>query len=181
MRYRKEITLKDGTPCILRNPTPDDAEAMISHLTAVSGETDYMLRYPDEVAITVEDERAYLGKLESDARSGMIVAEIDGQIAASGRLSAVSELSRFRHRAEFGVSVRRARWGVGVGSALLRAVIGLARELGYEQLELSVSSENARGIALYERFGFERAGAVERAFRYRDGRYAAEILMLLRL
>lgn len=181
MRYRREITLRDGTPCVLRNPAPGDAEAMIAHLTAVSGETDYMLRYPDELNIAVGDERAYLEKLEGDMRSGMIVAEIEGGIAACARLSAVSEFSRFRHRAEFGVSVRKARWGVGVGSALLEAVIDLAREFGYEQLELSVSSENARGIALYERFGFERAGAIERAFRFRDGRYAAEILMVLKL
>ncbi|NLF28919.1 MAG: GNAT family N-acetyltransferase [Clostridiales bacterium] len=181
MRYRKEIELADGTPCVLRSPVPDDAEAMIAHLTAVSGETDFMLRYPDEVKITVEDERAYIEKLDSEARSGMIVAEIGGEIAAIGRLSAVSELSRFRHRAEFGVSVRRANWGVGVGSAILRAAVDLAREFGYEQLELSVTSENARGIALYERFSFEQCGSVGRAFRFRDGRYAAEILMVLRL
>jgi RimJ/RimL family protein N-acetyltransferase len=181
MRYRKEIALKGGTPCLLRNPAKGDAEAMIAHLTAVSGETDFMLRYPDEVKITVEDERAYLEKLEAEPRSGMIVAEIGGEIAATARLSPISELSRFRHRAEFGVSVKKARWGVGVGSALLEAVVDLAREFGYEQLELSVSSENARGIALYERFGFVRAGAIEHAFRYRDGRYAAEILMVLKL
>ena len=61
----KEIILKDGRTCVLRPTAPEDAEAMIQYLQERSGETEYLLRYPDEVTFTVEGERGILGRLLS--------------------------------------------------------------------------------------------------------------------
>ena len=55
MRFApKEIILKDGRACVLRPTAPEDAEAMIQYLKETAGETEYLLRYPDEVTFTVE-------------------------------------------------------------------------------------------------------------------------------
>ena len=55
MRFpEKEITLKDGRKCILRPTMPDDAENMIEYMKVTSGETDFLLRTPEEVNYTVE-------------------------------------------------------------------------------------------------------------------------------
>jgi len=40
---------------------------------------------------------------------------------------------------------------------------------------------NIRAVALYMKFGFVVYGTRERAFRYKDGSYGSEYLMLLRL
>lgn len=63
----------------------------------------------------------------------------------------------------------------------MSAVIESAKIAGYEQLELEVVADNKRGIALYQKFGFQIYGTREKSFRYRDGSYAAEHLMLLKL
>ena len=54
--------------------------------------------------------------------------------------------------------VRVDRRNQGAGSALLRQVIGFARKLDYMTLSASEQSVAGDGLALLERFGFQRAG-----------------------
>ena len=50
------------------------------------------------------------------------------------------------------------------------------RWLGLRRIELTVWTDNAAAIALYERFGFEREG-LHRAFALRDGEYVDALAM----
>ncbi len=61
---------------------------------------------------------------------------------------------------ELTIGVRVDVRGQGVGSALLHALIELARRDGYAALSLSVDRNNP-ALHLYERFGFQDAGIVE--------------------
>ncbi|MCQ2585209.1 MAG: hypothetical protein MJ185_06425 [Treponema sp.] len=45
----RTVILKDGRKCILRNATGADAEGMLKYLRTAGGETEFILRYPDEV------------------------------------------------------------------------------------------------------------------------------------
>lgn len=175
------ITLKNGAPCVLRTPRAHDAAAILEHMRLTSAETDHMARYADEITMTQEQESAYLEEIAQDNRAVMICAEVNGMIAANAGLHPVSALERTLHRAEFGVSVKQAYWGLGIGGALLSAVIDAARTAGYRQLELDVVASNARAIALYEKLGFVRYGTRENSYRYRDGHTEALHLMLRRL
>ena len=74
-----------------------------------------------------------------------------------------------RHRAEFGISVLRDYWGLGIGRALMRACIQCARNAGCLQLELDVVTENERAVALYKSEGFVEYGRNPRGFRSRRG------------
>ena len=181
MQYYKEITLKDGTACVLRNPTADDAQAILQHMIQTSGETENMARYPDEICMTAEQEAAYLAQLAKSENAIMICASVDGRIVANAGINPVSAYEKLRHRAEFGISIQRAYWGRGIGSAVLTAVLQAAKQAGYHQVELEVVADNARAIALYEKLGFVRYGTREHAFYCRDGHYVAEHLMLCRV
>ena len=42
------FTLKDGRSALIRSPREDDAQAVLEALRKVSGETDFLTRYPEE-------------------------------------------------------------------------------------------------------------------------------------
>jgi ribosomal protein S18 acetylase RimI-like enzyme len=57
---------------------------------------------------------------------------------------------------ELAIAVVPGKRGHGIGDALLSALLDKARQAGYASLSLSVDSQNAGAIRLYERHGFER-------------------------
>ena len=58
---------------------------------------------------------------------------------------------------ELTIGVEAAARGQGIGGALLRALVELARDEGYAALSLSVDRNNP-ALRLYERLGFQDAG-----------------------
>ena len=105
----------------------------------------------------------------------------DGRVVATAGVDAVGTRDKLRHRAEFGISVLRAYWGLGLGRALTEACIQCAKEAGYEQIELTVVAENKRAIALYRKAGFVEFGRNPRGFRSRTSGYQEIVHMLLAL
>ncbi len=180
MKYQeKEFILKNGSTCILRSPDGKDAEGILDNLRQTSGETDYMARYEDEINMTVEQEESFLDALIEDPKSIMISAIMDGEIVANAGFSSLAPYEKYRHRAEFGISIKKKCWNLGIGSLLLSAIVDTAGISGYEQIELEVVAENTRALALYHKFGFSIYGTREKSFKLRDGSYTAEHLMIL--
>ena len=58
----KEVVLKDGRKYLLRSPGYEDGEAMLDYLKTCNGETEFVLRYPDEFWENAEDEGKFLQK-----------------------------------------------------------------------------------------------------------------------
>ena len=181
MKYYKQIRLKNGTECILRNPNREDAQAILQHMIITSGETENMLRYPDEITMSEAEEQDYLDMVESSSDAILISAVVDGKIVANAGFNPVSKLEKCKHRAEFGISTQREYWGQGIGSQIMAAILEMARQAGYEQMELDVVSDNQRAITLYEKFGFQIYGINEKANHCHDGHYQALHLMSLHL
>lgn len=104
-----------------------------------------------------------------------LVAVIDGKVI--GCLGLERHEGRRSHAGQFGMAIHDAYAGRGAGTALLDAAMDLADNwLQLKRLELSVYADNARAIALYERFGFEREGLM-RAYAWRNGRHVDAISM----
>ena len=76
-----------------------------------------------------------------------------------------------RHVGSIGMAVRDDWQGKGVGTALMEAALDLADNwLNLTRIELRAYVDNAAGIALYEKFGFEVEGT-HRRLAFRDGEY----------
>src|SRR4030095_5425620 len=113
---------------------------------------------------------------ELDYNSAMLVAIIDGKVIGSGGLKRAVHHRR-SHVGELGMAVHDAYAGRGAGTALMTALVEIAdRWWNIKRLELSVYADNARAIALYERFGFEREG-LHRSYAWRDGAYVDSLAM----
>ena len=99
-----------------------------------------------------------------------LVACAGDEVVGSLGLEALSR-PRLRHTGRIGMAVRDDWHGKGVGTALMRAALDLADNwLDLTRAELTVYIDNAAGIALYEKFGFEIEGT-HRHFAFRDGDY----------
>lgn len=182
MDYRESVRLKDGRTCLLRTGVEEDGQAMFDLFAVTHSETDFLLTYADERTFTVQDQAAYLKERSESSREIEVLAEVDGQIVGSagiGMLDANKE--KLRHRAEFGISVAREWWGLGIGRALTRACIACAKRAGFRQLELEVVAQNATAISLYQSEGFVEWGLNPRGFLARSGDWQELVLMRLEL
>ena len=178
MRFSpKEIILKDGRRCVLQPTAPEDAEAMIRYLKETSGETEYLLRYPDEVTFTVEGEREILGRLLEDPASVMMVAMVDGRVAGNCSINGIGSKRKILHRCSMAIALYREFWCLGIGTAMIGYLTELARKIGYRQMDLEVVAENTQAQALYAKCGFIESGRRHHALRFDDGSWHDEILM----
>ena len=181
MEYRKTITLKDGRTCILRNGTEKDGKAVLDNFILTHEQTDNLLSYPDESDITVEREAQFLKSRTESAGEIEILAEVDGIVVGLAGIDQVGSKYKVCHRADFGISVDKAYWGLGIGRALMEACIECAKKAGYEQIELNVVAENSRAIDMYEKAGFIKFGRNPRGFKSRLSGYQELVYMRLEL
>ena len=173
----KAITLKDGREALFRAPSISDATELIEHLKLVGAETPYLSSEPEEyAAMTVEAEEKWIKEHLEDPRQLVIVVEIEGKIVGTSNLRFFKQKTT-RHRAEIGISIQRAYWSLGIGSALFTEMIQAAKEYGTKILELSFLEGNDRAKALYERFDFHIIAEIPNAFWRSDGRVQKEYRM----
>ena len=181
MKYSEQIVLKNGKTAILRNGVETDGSAVFENFNLTHAETDYLLSYPDENSFDSEKEGQFLKQKAESANEIEIIAVVDGKVAGSAGIEAVGPKYKVRHRAEFGISVRKEYWGLGIGRALLEACIKCAKEAGYAQLDLTVVAENVRAIALYKKAGFAEYGRNPRGFNSRISGFQEVVYMLLKM
>ena len=161
MLYNKRISLRDGRTCILRNGDAQDGQALFDN---------FMLTH----AQILKEKAMSPNEIE-------IIAEIDGRVVGSAGIERVGHKDKVKHRAEFGISVDKDCWGLGVGRALTRACIECAKTAGYLQLELQAVEANERAVALYRSEGFVEYGRNPRGFRSRINGWQPILLMRLEL
>lgn len=151
--------------------TKEDAKDMLRYLKDIGSETDFLLFGKEGVPKTLEQEAAFLGKVNASSYSRMFVIKDNNKIIANGSLQ-VSPRERINHKATIAMSVAKAYWGKGLGSLLMGALIDYAKSTSFiETVYLEVVSENTRAIKLYEKHGFVTYGTNTRAFKVNNTYY----------
>ena len=97
-----------------------------------------------------------------------LVAEILGEVVGFAAFAPASSRRCYAGVAENSVYVARSARGLGIGRALLEALIEGAEEAGIWTIQTSIFPENRASLALHERCGFRVVGKRERIAR-RDG------------
>ncbi len=172
------ITLKDGRTAILRSPDPErDAAELVEYLHDTAADTPFVLRTPEEVSMTVEGEVRFLEAVVDSESDCMILCEVDGRIAGNCHLSFMGK-QKVRHRCSVAIALRKAFWGLGIGTAMFESMIGIAQSReGVTVMELEFVEGNARARGLYEKMGFRIVGMHPDAIRQPDGQLLALYLM----
>ena len=173
MKYSRTIILKNKKQCLIRNCQAADAKAVYDNFNLTHGQTEFLLSYPDENSFDVEQERQFLIEKENSDNEIEICAFTDDKIVGTAGIEAIGSKYKVRHRAEFGISVAKDFWGLGIGQAL--------RAAGYIQLELSVVAENERALSMYEKAGFVKYGINPKGFNSRVTGFQEVIYMRLEL
>ena len=181
MKYNQKIILKNGKEACLRNGDASDGNAVYEVFNLTHAETDYLLSYPDENSFDPEQEAKFLEAKTNSLNEIEIVALVDGKIVGTAGIEAVGTKYKVKHRADFGISVLREYWGLGLGKALTKACIQCARDAGYAQLELTAVAENSRALSLYQSVGFVEYGRNPKGFRSRLNGWQEIVLMRLDL
>ena len=166
---------------MLRMPDAADAEDMLNYLIETAGETEFLLAYPEErQGMTVEKEAAFIGRMTQDENCLFLVCEVDGRVAGCCQVDFQTRM-KTAHRGTVAIGLRKAYWGLGIGTAMFREMIDVSRRRGLMILELEFIEGNTRARALYEKMGFRIVGLRPDGIRLRDGTLCNEYLMQLRL
>lgn len=176
----KKSKLKNGQIVTIRHAERTDAGHIIKYVNKVAGETNYLTFAADELGISVEEEEKFIeGHLNSDNKL-FIIAEINGIIVGTLGFTG-GEQSRIRHRGEFGVSVLKEYWGLGIGAKLVETLIEWAKSSGViKKINLIVRSDDTRAIELYKHLGFCQEGLISREHLI-GGRFYDSLFMGLQL
>lgn len=176
-----EFQLKDGRTALLRSPCEKDAAEMLQFIITASGETDYLMRYPEEWAQTsLEQEIAFINADYYNPNGMMISCIVDGNIAGNCQISFHTGL-KDRHRASVAIAILQEYWNLGIGTKMFEEMFRIASERGVRQIELGFIEGNSRARALYEKMGFRITGVKPDAIQWKDGTFANEYMMLKRL
>ena len=172
---------KFGREVLLRKAETEDADALIEYLRITSAETPYLIREPDEITITPEQEKAFIERKAEDERELLLVAFIDGKHIGNCSLMSIAPYRRYAHRCGIAIALYQEYCGRGIGRIMLEAVLTAAKDAGYTQAELEVIAENSRAIALYESLGFVKYGRMPGNVRYADDRFSDAYWMMKQL
>ena len=163
---------------IYREAEPSDAGKFLEYSKIVGSETDNLTFGAEGLPLTISQEADFIRKFAGNPGSIMIVAFDEGELIGTGAVSVVSGKTRFAHRREIAISVRKDYWGKGIGTGIMNVLMDFAKKSGAEVLELEVRSDNEAAISLYKKFGFEKIGTNEKFFKINGEFFAADYMNL---
>ena len=174
--------LRDGREALIRSPRDEDIPGMLDYLYQSAGETEFIMRYPEECSkYTPEGEKALFDRVNAADNEAMLVCLVEGKVAGCCQVM-WSRSIKTRHRARVAIALLKDVWGQGLGTRMLTELIGIAKENDdILQVELDYVEGNARARALYEQLGFRLSGVSPDAIRLKDGTLLDECSMILRI
>lgn len=180
MRIDEEIIKVNGHDLLLRNAGEGDAEMLLEYLKTTCGETRFLAKEPEEITLTLEEERQFINAQNASEYNLMLLGFLDGEYVGNCSFMGMSQ-SRYRHRVSMGIALYQKYTGMGIGKAMIEKLVAVAREKGIEQMELEVVADNKRAISLYKKMGFDIFGTFPDNMKYKDGTYADAYWMMKRL
>lgn len=159
----------------LRTIRESDAEQFLSLCRQLDEETHFMMLEPGERATTLAEQRERIQRILAQANQTILVAEAEGRLV--GYIAGLGgDYQRNRRTVHIVIGILQSYSGQGIGKRLFQALEDWAVEQGIHRLELVVMTHNQRGIALYQRMGYQVEG-VKRDDLFVDGGFIDQYMM----
>ena len=174
-----EFTMKDGRKALIRSPRDEDIQGMLDYLYQSAGETEFIIRYPEECGkYTPEAEKELFDRLNASDSDAMLVCLVEGKVAGNCHVMWRKSI-KTGHRAAGAIALLKEYWNQGIGTRMFREMIRIAEaNENILQMELEFIEGNTRARALYEKMGFRITGMKPNAIRLKDGTLLNEYAMV---
>ena len=157
-----QFRLKNGLIATIRVAEPTDATAMIAYMLQVSNETPFLSFGPNEFNRTIDEEIEIIEHHKREPNHLFLLVMLNNEIIGMLNVHASHKL-RLKHIGEFGVTVKKKYWGIGIGRHLLDVMLHWANQTELiRKINLKVTAHNKRAIELYQKVGFEVEGVLKR-------------------
>lgn len=172
--YEKTITLSDETQVLFRPELPTDTEMLWEMFSTLSEESLHFLFLPFT--------RERIEKWTSSINYGkalpiQAVVQQTNKTRIEANASLVFfEASAFKHKAEFGITVHDHFQNKGLGTALTKFMLEIAKRKGLRKVSLKVATENSGAIHVYEKCGFKIEAKLEKE-NFVKGKYYDDYIM----
>jgi acetyltransferase len=164
LQYGGAWTDRQGTPFTIRPIRPEDETLLVAFHRTLSEQSIYQ-RYFENLRLDqrIAHERLVRVCFTDYDRELALVAEHRDPVTGSVEIAGVGRLSRLRDEvsAEFALLVADRFQRRGLGSELLRRLIGIAREEGLTRIVGEILGANGAMIGLAQRLGFRVLGPEE--------------------
>jgi GNAT superfamily N-acetyltransferase len=171
-QYRQLVTLPDGLRVCLRPLVPQDKDALVALFKSLS---------PDDLQYfrsSVADGSVVASWAEEVDYSKVfpLVAVVGDHLVGNSTLHLGSGFTR--HIAEIRVFLAKEFRRRGIGSAMIKAQIEVARKIGLHQLAADIVESRPQVVHAFEHLGFERQAVLRDQFMTPDGDTLDLILMV---
>ncbi|MDE2016591.1 MAG: N-acetyltransferase [Hyphomicrobiales bacterium] len=112
----------------------------------------------NEVEVDAANRSAWMADRRRAGYPVLVATDAAGGVSGYASFGDYRAFDGYRHTVEHSVYVRADRRGVGVGEALLSALIARARARGKHVMVAAIEAGNSGSIRLHEKLGFERVG-----------------------
>jgi RimJ/RimL family protein N-acetyltransferase len=170
------VTLKDGQAAALSWIEKEDLPELMGAFNSIVREGKYLLVDQEVNSLDFEYQWFY-GNWEAGVQE--LIARVDDKIVGAANISPLT--GKRAHVAEFGIFIIKKCRNMGLGTILLRELVQVAKDGGFEVFQLSAFSTNKRALHLYKKCGFQKRGRLFHEFKFKDGTYADEVIMELLL
>ena len=174
------VLLKNGREVCIRTPAAEDAEKVLEYTKTIFSDDRFFLTTEEEAKEwqTIEKEREHIRTFYDHPDKLFLITEADNGIVSMSHLEC-GWRKRIRHVSRLGISILPVWRSVGLGTAILKAIIDwAAMHPVIEKLSLEVWASNERAIGLYKKMGFSEEGRKVREIKYADGSYDDCICMV---
>jgi ribosomal protein S18 acetylase RimI-like enzyme len=155
--WEKAFVAKNGEAIQFRPKQATDIEMLWAMFSTLSEATVSNLIPP----FTRERVEGWTKDIDYSKVLAIVAVTGDGRIVANASLQ-FNPQEVLRHKAELGITVHDSCQNLGIGTALLEHLLGIAKEKGLKKVHLTVRIDNNRAIHFYSKFGFEIEGTFQK-------------------